>query len=57
MTPDQVREAGKVLGPAGCFLTGFRYDADFVASPENQEALRDVATMLATRPAAPCVRR
>jgi hypothetical protein len=57
MTPDQVREAGKVLGPAGCFLTGFRYDADFMANPENQEALREVATMLATRPADPCVRR
>jgi hypothetical protein len=57
MTASQVRESGLILGPAGCFLTGFRYDVDFVVSPENQEALRDVATMLATRPAAPCVRR
>lgn len=57
MTPDQVREAGKVLGPSGCFLTGFRYDEEFMANPENQKALRDVAAMLATRPADRCVRR
>jgi len=28
-----------------------------MANPENQEALREVATMLATRPADTCVRR
>lgn len=27
MTPDQVREAGRVPGSAGYFLTGFRYNA------------------------------
>jgi hypothetical protein len=56
MTPEQVREAGRVLGPAGCFLTGFRYDADFMASPENQAALREVVSVLAARPGSSCIR-
>jgi hypothetical protein len=57
MTPDQVREAGRVLGSGACFLTGFRYDHDFMANPANVEALRDVAQTLASRPAVPCTRR
>jgi hypothetical protein len=56
MSPDQVREAGKVLGMEGCFLTGFRYDPDFMANPANQQAFRDVIATLATRPRAHCVR-
>ena len=56
MTPDQVREAGRVLGPAGCFLTGFRYDAGFMQDPDNQKAFRDVIATLAKRPAASCSR-
>ena len=56
MTAEQVREAGLVLGPAGCFLTGFRYDAGFMAKPENQAAFRDIAAALAERPAAGCIR-
>jgi hypothetical protein len=56
MTADQVREAGKVLGSAGCFLTGFRYNAEFMGKAENQAAFRDVAATLAMRPAASCVR-
>ncbi len=57
MTAEQVREAGRALGPAGCFLTGFRYDSAFMASPENQAAIRDVIATLATRQGSPCVRR
>jgi hypothetical protein len=56
MTAQQVRDAGRVLGPAGCFLTGFRYDSAFMASPVNQQAFRDVVTTLATRPAPACIR-
>jgi hypothetical protein len=56
MTAAQVREAGRVLGPAGCFLTGFTYEAGFMAEPENQAAFRDVAALLAERPAVSCVR-
>jgi hypothetical protein len=56
MTADQVREAGRVLGSAGCFLTGFQYEAGFMAKPENQSAFRDVAAALASRPAVSCIR-
>ena len=56
MTADQVRESGKVLGPAGCFLTGFRYNAEFMAKPENQAAFRDIIATLGSRPAAGCIR-
>jgi hypothetical protein len=56
MTADQVREAGRVLGSAGCFLTGFTYEAGFMAKPENQSAFRDVAATLASRPAVSCIR-
>jgi hypothetical protein len=56
MTASQVREAGRALGSAGCFLTGFRYDSAFMASPENQQAFRDVVVTLAGRPTTPCLR-
>jgi hypothetical protein len=56
MTPEQVREAGRVLGSVGCFLTGFRYDADFVSKPENQAAFRDVIATLATMQTRGCIR-
>jgi len=56
MTASQVREAGLILGPAGCFLTGFRYDSSFVASPANQTAFREVSAALAGSRAATCLR-
>jgi hypothetical protein len=56
MTAAQVREAGTILGSAGCFLSGWRYDSAFVAQPENRAAFRDVVTTLAARPAASCIR-
>jgi hypothetical protein len=56
MTAAQVREAGRVLGPAGCFLTGFTYEAGFMAKPENQLAFKDVGAALAGLPAVSCVR-
>ena len=56
MTAAQVRDAARTLGVAGCFLTAWRYDSAFMASPANQQALRDVFTTLATRPTAACVR-
>jgi hypothetical protein len=57
MTPSQLEEAGRVLGPAACFLTGFRYDGDFMARPENQQALREIVQMLSSQKAQPCTRR
>ena len=47
MTPDQVREWGKLLGRAGCALMAWRYDASFVAKPQNQAAFSTVAITLA----------
>jgi hypothetical protein len=45
-----------VLGPAGCFLTGFRYDSEFLAVPEIQQAFRDVIETLSTKHTAGCIR-
>ncbi len=56
MTAEQVRDWGLVLGPAGCGLTMWRYDPDFMASPENVQAFKDVVTALAKAPAKPCRR-
>lgn len=56
MTAEQVREAGRVLGPAGCFLAGWRYDSAFMAQPQNQQAFRDVIATLSARPATNCIR-
>jgi hypothetical protein len=57
MTPQQVRDNGLVLGPAGCALSMWRYDAAFMANPENLRAFRDVAARLATLRAKPCRRQ
>ena len=56
MTAEQVRESGKLLGAAGCFLTGFRYNAEFMAQPDNQAAFRDIVGALRSRPAPGCIR-
>jgi hypothetical protein len=52
-----VRDAGMVLGPAGCFLTGFRYDSAFMAKPENQQAFMEVIAVLSALPPTSCIRR
>ena len=56
MTPDQVREAGRVLGSAGCFLTGFRYDVRFLEDTANQRAFRDVIETLRAKQTMGCIR-
>jgi hypothetical protein len=56
MTAEQVREAGRVLGSAGCFLAGWRYDSAFMAQTKNQQAFRDVIATLAAGPATNCTR-
>jgi hypothetical protein len=57
MTAAQVRENGFVLGPAGCGLLMWKYDATFMSKPENQQAFADVAARLATAPARACRRQ
>ncbi len=54
MTPEQIRDWGKTLGRAGCTMMSWRYDAAFVAKPENQAAFSDVAITLSTLPRTPC---
>ncbi len=54
VTPAQLREWGRLLGPAGCALVSWRYDASFMAKPENQAAISDVAIALAGLPRTPC---
>ena len=56
MTPDQVRQLGGVLGPAGCALMMWRYDATYMADPANQLAFRDLASRLAGLPGKRCTR-
>lgn len=54
MTPDQIRNFGKLLGASGCTLLSWRWDSAFLAKPENQEALSDIAITLSTQPHIPC---
>lgn len=56
MTPEQVREYGLVLGPAGCALTMWRYDEVFMAKTENQAAFKDIALFLSREPKRSCRR-
>lgn len=56
MTPAQIKEYGLVLGPAGCALTMWRYDATFMENPENRRAFQDVGARLATLQWKPCRR-
>ena len=57
MTPEQIRDWGKVLGRAGCALLSWRYDAAFLAKPENQSAISDVAITLSGLPRTRCTTR
>jgi hypothetical protein len=57
MTPEQIREWGLILGPAGCGLFMWRYDDAFIASPDNQVAFRDIAATMAGQPTKTCTRQ
>jgi hypothetical protein len=56
MSAQQIRDWGKLLGRAGCALLTWRYDAAYIAKPENQSALSDVAITLAGLPRTSCAR-
>ncbi|HEY3012802.1 MAG TPA: hypothetical protein VGJ36_08655 [Gemmatimonadales bacterium] len=56
MTAQQVHDYGFILGPAGCSLVMWRYDTDFMAASDNQQAFKDVANRLTTAPAMTCRR-
>ena len=57
MTPENVVEWGSVLGPSACALLSWRYDATFMAKPENQAAFSELAIALAALPRRPCTAR
>lgn len=56
MTPAQIRDWGRALGPAGCALTMWRYDALFMADTANTRAFKDVGATLAKAPGKACRR-
>jgi hypothetical protein len=56
MTATQIRDWGKALGPAGCALLMWRYDSLAMGRPDNQQAMRDVAAVLAKVPQRGCTR-
>lgn len=56
MTAGQVREWGMFLGPAGCGLSVWRFEPDFINQPANLQALKDIAEKLADIPPRPCRR-
>ena len=56
MTSDQVRTYGRAIGPSGCALLTWRYDAAFMSNAANQSAFRDVASLLASKPLRSCRR-
>jgi hypothetical protein len=56
MSPSQVREWGRVLGPAGCGLVMWKYDYAFMSKSANISALRDLGSVMARTPGRSCRR-
>jgi hypothetical protein len=56
MTLTQVRDWGLALAPYGCGLLMWKYNTDFFARSENQQAFNDIAADLARRSAKSCRR-
>jgi hypothetical protein len=54
MTATQLRDFGRALGPSGCVLTMWTYDANYFGRSDNQQAFRDVGATLATVPRKAC---
>ena len=56
MSPEQVREFGLTLGPAGCALNMWRYEREYFERAEIQRAFQVVAETLGALPRKPCRR-
>jgi hypothetical protein len=56
MTAGQIREFGSVLGVAGCALMVWKYEPKLMSNPDNVQAFKDLAAMLATHQAPSCRR-
>jgi hypothetical protein len=56
MTTDQVRTWGKALVPYACFMMVWQYNAAYFAKSANILALKDLATLAASKPKPSCKR-
>jgi hypothetical protein len=56
MTANQVRDYARALGPSGCAMLMWIYDAAFMSKAANVQAFKDVAATLATVPGRSCAR-
>jgi hypothetical protein len=56
MSASQVRDWGRVLGPAGCGLIVWKFDRTFMSKAANIQAFRDVASTLGRTPGRSCRR-
>jgi hypothetical protein len=56
MSAQQTRSYAETLGVAGCAMTMWRCDLDFMSDPDNQKAFSDVAAVLAAKPRRACTK-
>jgi len=56
MTPEQMRTTGMVLGPAGCGLLMWQYDATYMANPDNRIVFKELRDKLDTITGRSCTR-
>jgi hypothetical protein len=56
MTPTQVRDFGRAVATDGCFLMMWEYDEAYMSEPANQDAFREIASLVASQPPRSCAR-
>ena len=56
MTADQVRTWGKALAPYACFMMMWQYDGTYMSEAGNQDAFREIASLVASQPRRSCAR-
>jgi hypothetical protein len=56
MTADQVRTWSKELVPYACFIMMWQYDATYMSEAGNQDAFREIASLVASQPRRSCAR-
>jgi hypothetical protein len=56
MTADQVRTWSKELVPYACFMMIWQYDATYMSEAGNQDAFREIASLVASQPRRSCAR-
>jgi hypothetical protein len=56
MTPTQVRDFGRALAADGCFLMMWQYDEAYMSEAGNQDAFREIASLVASESRRSCAR-